>query len=559
MRYWMLAVLIWPVLSARVTASEAVVFNVRAHGAAGDGQTLDTDAINRAIDAAASAGGGTVHFPAGRYLSFSIHLKSHITLHLDSGAVIVAADPADGRGQYDLPEANEWDPYQDFGHSHWQNSLIWGIGLEDVAIVGHGLIDGRGLVRHGPGPRRPAQAGDAPTTLGSDDNASKALAAEHPPAGPAATSTPPPGQPRRGPLDMNGQGNKSIALKLCRNVTLRDFRILSGGHFALLATGVDNLTIDNLLIDTNRDGLDLDGCRNVRLSNLAINSPNDDAIVLKSSFALGALRPTENVTITNCHVSGYDLGTLFDGTFGRTQQLAPDRDGVTGRIKIGTESNGDFRNITISNCTFDRCRGLALETVDGGTIENVTAKNLVMREIVTAPLFIRLGNRGRGPGTPTPGAVRHVSISNVQVVDADPRYASSIAGLPGHDIQDVNLSDIHILYRGGGTREDAAREPAEMEQSYPEPSMFGTLPAYGLFARHVKGLRVHNVDFAFTAPDARPPVVLSDAQDVALDRVKAARGADVPFLRARRVTDLTLRACPGVRDAQGVAAPDSSF
>jgi len=89
--------------------------------------------------------------------------------------------------------------------------------------------------------------------------------------------------------------------------------------------------------------------------------------------------------------------------------------------------------------------------------------------------------------------------------------------------------------------------------------MFGTLPAYGLFARHVTGLRVHNVDFAFTAPDARPPVVLSDAQDVALDGVKAARGADVPFLRARRVTDLTLRACPGVRDAQGVAAPDSSF
>jgi polygalacturonase len=132
------------------------------------------------------------------------------------------------------------------------------------------------------------------------------------------------------PAVMNGSGNKAIALKLCRNVLLRDVSILNGGHFALLATGVDNLTIDNVKIDTNRDGFDIDACRNVRISNCSVNSPNDDAIVLKSSFALGYARANENLTITNCLVSGYDIGSLLDGSYKRntkrhlTMMVPPD-------------------------------------------------------------------------------------------------------------------------------------------------------------------------------------------------------------------------------------------
>ena len=215
---------------------------------------------------------------------------------------------------------------------------------------------------------------------------------------------------------MRGLGNKAIALKLSRNVTLRDFTMFMGGHFALLATGVDNLTIDNVKVDTNRDGFDIDACRNVRISNVSVNSPNDDAIVLKSSYGLGFARATENVTITNCQVTGYDLGTFLDGTFKRTQELAPDRDRVTGRIKFGTESNGGFKNITISNCVFDRSRGLAIETVDGGLIEDITVTNITMRDVTTAPLFLRLGNRARGPNNPPPGAIRRVEISNLVVL-----------------------------------------------------------------------------------------------------------------------------------------------
>jgi polygalacturonase len=133
-------------------------------------------------------------------------------------------------------------------------------------------------------------------------------------------------------------------------------------------------------------------------------------------------RATENVTITNCQVSGYDPGTFLAGTFGRTQERAPDRDGPTGRIKLGTESSGGFRNITISNCVFNRSRGLALETVDGGDIEDVTVTNLTMRDVTTAPLFLRVGNRGRTPGDPPPGRMRRIVISNVVASDVDPRY-----------------------------------------------------------------------------------------------------------------------------------------
>ena len=244
---------------------------MRAFGAKGDGRTLDTAAINGAIAAAAAAGGGTVYFPAGTYTSFSIHLKSHVTLHLGPGSTLLAAEPGTGGGRYDLPEPSESDLYQDFGHSHWQNSLIWGIGLEDVSIVGPGRIDGRGLTRRGPGARWSNPNGNRPLSMGPE-----------PPAGqdPEAAA-------RR---SMDGQGNKAIALKLCRNVLLRDFSILHGGHFAILATGVDNLTIDNVHIDTNRDGIDIDACRNVRISNCSVNSPNDDGICLKSSYALGASR-----------------------------------------------------------------------------------------------------------------------------------------------------------------------------------------------------------------------------------------------------------------------------
>ena len=504
-------------------AVNANFYNVIDFGAKGDGKTLDTDAINKAIETAAAKGGGTVYLPAGQYLSFSIRLKSNITIFLDNGATVIAADPKVDHGSYDLPEPNAFDAYQDFGHTHWKNSLFWGIGLENVAMIGQGAIDGRGLTRRSPGPRRPRTAGETPASLGGGGkNAASPL---------GETSD---------VKEMDGQGNKAISLKLSRNVTLKDFTIFQAGHFALLATGVDNLTIDNLRIDTNRDGLDIDACRNVRISNTSVNSPNDDAIVLKSSYALGFNRATENVTITNSQVSGFDLGTFLDGTFRTTQQAAPDKDRPTGRIKFGTESNGGFKNIAISNINFVHCRGLALETVDGGPLEDVSISNVTMRDVTNAPIFIRLGARQRAPeGTPI-ATIRRVNISNVVASGIDPRYSAIIAGLNGHDIEDVRFSNIRLQFKGGGTAADAQRAIPENENSYPEPGMFGVTPSSAFYIRHARGVTFDNVEVSYDGADARPPFVLDDVKGVEFSRTNADLADGLKMFVLNNVTNFRL-------------------
>ena len=545
------------------TPAFASTVNVRDHGAKGDGVTLDSPAINAAIEAVAKSGGGTVVLPAGRYLSFSLRLVSNLTLQFEAGAVLLAAEPSAALGHYDEAEPSEFTAYQDFGHSHWHNSLIWGENLENVSIVGPGRIDGStGLTRHGPAARR---------DLGSLSN---------PPA------TPAPARPTGGSFsqNMDGLGNKAIALKNCRNVTLRDFSVLNGGHFALLATGVDHLTLDNLKVDTNRDGFDIDGCRHVRITQCTVNSPNDDAIVLKSSFALGTDRATENVTISDCTVSGFDAGSVLAGTFLRTMAHAPDRDGPTGRIKFGTESNGGFRNIIIANCTFERSRGLALETVDGGTIEDVIVTGLTMREVTNSPIFIRLGNRARGPaGTPI-GAIRRVHISHITASDVDGRFPVIIAGLPDHPVEDVTLNDIQIVSRGGITLDQVAQQSPDLvnafflrgqetgvtgprapmavperADAYPEPSMFGLLPAAALYARHVSNLSMRDVTHTFIQPDSRPLLVLDDVSGVTLENVRAPRSADGAALVLHQVRDVEMHRSLKLPDKHWDAVDDATL
>ncbi|MDP3406258.1 MAG: glycosyl hydrolase family 28-related protein [Brevundimonas sp.] len=474
------------------------VHSVSDHGAKGDRVTLDTDAINAAITAAAADGGGRVVLPPGHYLSFSIRLRSGITLELCEGAVLEAADPARHPGQYDPPELNLYDAWQDFGHSHWHNSLIWGEDVEDVALVGRGMIHGAGLTREGPGARWSRDhIGDRPLSMG-----------------PAVPLSPAAFEAEQ--AAMIGMGNKAVALKNARNVLIRDLTVLKGGHFAFLLTGVDGLVMSDLRIDTDRDGIDLDCVRDARLSNLQVNTPNDDAIVLKTSMALGERRATERIVIRDCRVTGYDPGTMLDGTFGRTQQISPDLDRVTGRIKLGTESNGDFRDIDIADCVFERSRGLAIETVDGGVIEDIRVRDIVMREVTTAPIFLRLGDRRRGPPGTGVGALRRVTIENLTATGIDPRYAATIAGLPDNPIEDVVLRNVHLTYAGGGTAADAERPVPELPHAYPEPSMFGTSPAFGLFARHVRGLTLDDVTLNTEGPDARPETRLDDVEG--LDR-----------------------------------------
>mgnify|MGYP001793778172 CR=1 FL=1 len=213
--------------------SKTDFYNVKNYGAKADGIALDGKAINKAIDVAAKAGGGTVYFPAGNYFTGSIHLQSNVALYIDQGATIFAA-PVTAANGYDEEEPGAGNQYEDAGHQHWHNSLIWGDSIYDIAIFGTGLINVKNLYKG--------------SAHGDKQSA-----------------------------------NKAIGLVRCRNVIIRDISILHGGWFGILATGVDNFTLDNVKFDTNRDGVDIDCCHNVRVSNCYVNSPSGDGICLKSS------------------------------------------------------------------------------------------------------------------------------------------------------------------------------------------------------------------------------------------------------------------------------------
>ena len=481
-------------------------YNVRDYGAVGDGTNLDSPAINSAIDAAAAAGGGTVLLPAGTYLSGSIHLRSNIQLFIDAGAAILGAPQS--LHAYDPAEPFSGHAYQDSGHSHFHNSLIWGEGLTNVTICGRGMINGGGLVR-------------SASLLDRLDN--HAIPADQ------TVST-----------DDLRIGNKSICLKLCRNILIRDVTIFHGGWFAILVTGCDNLTIDNVTIDTDRDGMDLDCCRNTVVSNCRVNSPNDDGICPKSTYALGETRITENLTIVNCQVSGFVEGTLLDGT------MKPGRGG-TGRIKFGTESSGGFRNCTVANCTFRSCHGLAIEEVDGGIMENITVNNLSMVDLRDYAIYITTGKRNRTPNLTTNSRGHNILISNVIADGVSKMSGIQIMGLPEQPLTGIRLENIRLSSNGGGTAADAAIIPKELGTGYPEPGKIGTLPAYGVFARHVQDLELANITVNFSTNDLRPAANFNDIDGLEIDNFKPQLADGVPAaVFAADVHGLVVRNSPAI-------------
>jgi len=484
-----IVIIVFIMLAGTVTACRAAIYDVTdpPYNAAGDGITLDSPAINAAIDAADANGGGTVYFPAGAYKSGSIIMKDNITLELSANAVLIATDTAD----YNSVDPNPWDAYQDWGHSHWKSSLIWGIGVDNVAITGTGLINGDAMT-----------AGDP----------------------------------------SSGYGDRVISFKNCNSILIEDINIYRGGHFCIITSGCNDITIDNVLMDTNRDGINIDCCNDVNIVNCTVNSPKDDAICMKSSYCLGYKRPTENVTISNCTVMGHAVGYLLSPP-------GSDEGWRAGRIKFGTESNGGFKNITITDCNFEYCRGFMLATVDGGDIENIIIDNIQMTDLWCAPIFMRLGNRARGPGPPPPGTYRNVNISNITGsfnTTFDGNISCIASGIPGHCIEDVNFSNISVVYPGGGPAAWADIVLPENEAGHPDVFMFGLVtPSYGFYVRHAKGIEFHNSQFDFATDDVRTAFVLIDVNGFELDNVDAERSAsNESHIRFDDVDNLNIHDCP---------------
>ncbi len=443
-------------------------FNVLKHGAKGDGQAKDTRAIQTAIDACHKAGGGTVFFPPGTFLSGSLHLKSGVALHLDHGATLQASK-----------DQGDFDPYETLGFkndadretSFFHHALLWAEDAERLAITGTGTIHGNRSRRGGP---------------------------------------------------------KPIALKRCKDVAIRGITILDAPNYAISLLGTDYVAIDGVTIRNGySDGIDPDCCHHVRISNCHIESW-DDAIVPKTSFSLGRRRSTENLTVTNCL-----LATNCNA------------------FKLGTESGGDFRNITVSNCVlFARpgmrppVSGISLLSVDGSNIDGVAISNVVMND-VRCPIFLRLGNRGRDMEKPVPGTLRNVAISNI--VANGSRWPCAIAGIPGHPVEGVSLQNLQITCQGAGTREQSDVEVPEHLAKYPSADMFGVLPAYGFWCRHARDVQLSAIRLRCAAPDLRPAVVCEDVSGLSLDALDAplAKGGTA-LLSFRGVRDALVRGCrPG--------------
>lgn len=472
-------------------------FNVADFGAKGDGKTLDSPAINAAIDAAVKQGGGQVVIPAGTFLCGSIRLKSNIELHLSPGTVILAA-PAQMKAYDESEDFGDFPQYQDGGHTFFHNSLIWAEKQENVSITGFGMIDGEGLTK------KDTERG---------------------------------GNLQGGSI---GTGDKAIALKECKRVTLRDFTVFRGGHFAIIMTGCDISTLDNLTIDTNRDGIDIDCCKYMTISNCKVNTPNDDAIVLKSSYALKKPVLCEHIAVTNCNVTGYKCGTLLDGTY------VPEKvNWVCGRFKLGTESNGGYRNISLSNSTFMYSSGLAFEEVDQGKMENITVSNITMSHVHHYPIYITTGSRNRGPKEMSKkSTARDIQISNVVADDCDSLCSIIITGMEDEPIRNVWLNNIRIQFKGGGQKELVNKNYREQGANYPEPKFARETPAYGLYARHVNGLEVDNLTFSYKNPEFRPAIVLDDVQNALIGRVNAPTEPNVEKFVLFNCEGINIRSMP---------------
>ncbi len=429
-------------------------YNVIGFGASGDGVTLDTEAIQSAMDACTKAGGGTVVLPAGTYLSGTLMLREHVNLHLEEGAILLGSTNLE-----DYPEIKSQVPhyYQDVV----LRSLIFGENLSHVSITGKGTIDGQGAAFVVTTKKKPDRYLDRPYII------------------------------------------RMIA---CKNVQVQGINMRNSAMWMQHYLACENLTVSGINVynhdNQNNDMIDIDGCRNVIISD-CYGDTDDDALTFKSTSEY----PCENITVTGCVLSSH-----------------------CNAIKCGTESTGGFKNIAISNCVIkpsadddpifglrNGISGISLEIVDGGIMDGITISNISM-DGPEVPLFIRLGNRARKhipeAETPPVGMLSNVMISQVIAKNAG-KTGCSITGIPGHPARNIRLSNMILEFSGGVGEPVLPSDIPELVDQYPESTMFGQLPAYAFFIRHAEDISLSDITASTLDPDIRKPLISQDVRGLA--------------------------------------------
>ena len=449
-------------LSNYITAQE-IIYDITDFGANPNSETLSTKPIQAAIDEAYKNGGGMVVIPTGVFVSGTFILKNNVELYLHRGAQLLAST---NQEDYPRQAQPEYRSQKDVGG--WY-ALIFAEGANNIAISGNGTIDGQGALQKG---RLNSPGGDLD------------------------------GRPR------------NILFISCKNIHVSGVTLRNSATWNQHYLNCEDLTIDNIKVynhsNRNNDGIDIDGCRRVILTNSIFDS-SDDAICLKSTGPAAC----ENIVISNCIVSSFCNG-----------------------IKMGTESTGGFRNINISNCIIkpsihpekpDESRnptaigitGLSLEIVDGGIMEGISVSNLTI-EGTRCPVYVRLGGRNRkhmkDAPEPTVGSVSNISIDNITAYGSG-NFACSVTGIPGHKIENVKLSNFNIVQQGGLKQGDYLATLEDVDEDvkgYPQPTIWGNLPVSGLFIRHVDGITVDNFSIDANAYDPRPIFMAHDVKGISI-------------------------------------------
>ena len=411
-------------------------------GAIGDGKTLNTSFIQKAINTVSEQGGGFVVIPQGKFLTGTIVLKNGVFLYLSPGSVLISSTEIE-----DFPEIKP--SYRSYTDNYSQRSLIFAEQQRNIGIVGYGKIYGQG------------------EQFIEDKNR------------------------------IYKFRPYLVRLIECKEVNLEGITFENGAMWTVHLLACENIRCSNVKINSrcnrNNDGIDIDSCENVIVSDCHIVS-GDDSIVLKSTSP----KPCKNITITNCILSS-----------------------LCNALKMGTESNGGFQNISISNCTIydTRISGVTIQTVDGGITENIVINNICMQN-VSNPIFIRLGNRARpccpGQSVTSVGTMKTIILTNIIATGAD-SIGCPISGLPNHYIEELTLRDINLSFKGAVEKQIDV--PEEKEDAYPEYRMFGTLPAYGFFVRHVKNIHMENITIHTGEKDIRPALFLTDVQTPVISNI----------------------------------------